>query len=239
VRPPRIALSNQQQAMVRDLRRDGFTVIEDFWSRDKALETRDRLERYLQGGPRDFESGAYLRFQEDAEYDQGVQRLFHVDRLVPELADFRADRLVLTVIAAYYRMSFHSGVLLYQHNTKSNNNTRYYHVDSFTKEAKAFLYLDDVDERNGPFTYLRGSHRRHLVRLRKQVAGNTEGAPTSFHPEDLKGLLDHEVRICGRAGTLILADVRGLHRGSPQLDRSRSALVNYLHRRPGEYYPAR
>ena len=32
----------------------------------------------------------------------------------------------------------------------------------------------------------------------------------------------------------ILADVRGFHRGSPQLDGSRSVLVNYIFREPGD-----
>ena len=38
------------------------------------------------------------------------------------------------------------------------------------------------------------------------------------------------------AGTLILADVRGFHRGSPQLERSRSALVNYMYREEGDRF---
>jgi hypothetical protein len=201
---------------------------------------RDRLVPRLEdGADQDYDSGAYLRFYDDNAYDQGVRRLFHVERELPELADFRRDAFVLDVAAAYYRMPFFSSLLMYQYNTRSNDNTRYYHVDSFKKEAKAFLYLDDVDEGNGPFTYLRGTHRSHFTRLKKQVVGNEDGAATSFHPDDVKSHLDSEVQICGPAGTLIISDVRGLHRGSPQRDGDRSVLVNYIVRHEGDVFPGR
>jgi len=98
------------------------------------------------------------------------------------------------------------------------------------KEFKAFLYLDDVDAGNGPFTYIRGSHRAFLTRLKKQLVGNRTGSPYSFSERHLRRLLNREVQVCGGAGTLVLADVRGIHRGSPQINRSRSVLVNYMMR---------
>jgi hypothetical protein len=45
--------------------------------------------------------------------------------------------------------------------------------------------------------------------------------------------------LTGAAGTLILADVRGFHRGTPQLDRSRSVIVNYMYDSPDEVWPDR
>jgi hypothetical protein len=131
-------------------------------------------------------------------------------------------------------------MLIFQHNTQTNENTRYYHVDAFVREFKSFVYLDDVDDGNGPFTYLRGTHRHHVTRLKKQILGNPEGeSPTTFYPEDVRDALEREVRISGQAGTLIVSDVRGLHRGSPQVDRSRSVLVNYLLKHPGDIEPDR
>ena len=118
----------------------------------------------------------------------------------------------------------YSGVLIFQHNTQTSSDTRYYHVDWFGREFKAFLYLEDVDEGNGPYTYLRGTHRSHMIRVKKQIFG---GGDTGFTDREIKSVLDREVQVTGEAGTLILADVRGIHRGSPQIDRSRSILANY------------
>ena len=234
-RPAPVELDERGKKALADVRRDGFAVVPGFWPQDKAFAMRDKLEAYLEGGEsKDFDEGAWLRVWDNRAYDEGVRRLYHIERLVPELAELRNDPLTMSVAKAYYRRPFYSGALVFQHNTKSNANTREYHVDAFQREFKSFLYLDDVDEGNGPFTYVRGSHRSHLTRLRKQLAGNGDQAPTSFFDADLGSLKENEVLITGAAGTLILADVRGFHRGSPQVDRSRSVLVNYLLRDPGD-----
>jgi hypothetical protein len=234
--PPAVELDERQRRALAHLRRDGYAVIEDYWPREHALEMRDRLEAFLEPGvDQDYDEGAWLRFWDARKHDQGVRRLYHVEKVVPELAELRFDRWVLEIATAYYGVPFHSGLLMFQHNIQSNEHTRYYHVDAFIREFKSFVYLDDVDEGNGPFAYIPGSQKHHFRRLRKQVVGNPDGeSPTSFYPEELGDLLELESAVCGPAGTMILADVRGLHRGTPQVDRSRSALVNYIVKHEGD-----
>jgi len=236
-RETNLRLDERERKAVADLKRDGFAVIEGFWPRERALALRDRLEQYLDPAEsRDFDSGAYIRFWDNRAHDEGVRRLYHVEREIPELAELRRDPSIMRIVEGYYGFPMYSGVLVFQHNTQSNANTRYYHVDIFAKEFKSFLYLDDVDPGNGPFAYLRGTHKSHFRRLKKQVLGNKEGAETSFYESDLGQLLEQEVAITGQAGTLILADVRGFHRGTPQTERSRSVLVNYLYRHDGDLF---
>jgi hypothetical protein len=228
-RGERPSLNADQQRLLSDVRRDGIAVMEGYWPRERALAMRDTLERYLEANEStDYDGGAYLRVWDGRAYDTGVRRIYHVDKLETELKEPRFDPFVLDIATAYYGTRFHSGALVFQHNLQSNANTRTYHVDAFTKEFKAFIYLDDVDEGNGPFAYVKGTHKSHGRRLRKQIKGNEESADTTFYPEDLGPLLNDEVNITGPAGTMILADVRGFHRGTPQVDRSRSVLVNYI-----------
>lgn len=238
IRPLNLTLTRDEQKCVADLQKDGFAVVQGYWSRGKAFQLRDRLEAFLtEERDRDFDNGAYLRFWDKRDYDEGVRRIYHVERLMPELKDFRNDPSLLRIFTQACGRPHYSGVLVFQHNTRSNANTRYYHVDWFARQFKAFVYLDDVDEGNGPFTYLRGTHRSWFLRLKKQLLGNAEGSPTSFSESDLKPVLAREVQVCGPAGTLILADVRGFHRGAPQVDRSRSVLVNYIDlQSPGDVY---
>jgi hypothetical protein len=234
-RPAPTKLTAEQDWALAAVRRDGFAVVPGYWERDRALAMKDKVEAFLEPGTdQDYDEGAWLRFWDNRSYDQGVRRLYHIDRVIPELAEFRNDPFVLDIVKAYYRQPFHSGMLIFQHNTQSNANTRYFHVDGFSREFKAFLYLEDVDENNGPFTYIRGTHRSHIRRLHKQLAGNENGSPTSFHEDDVSSLLEKEVKLAAPAGTLILADVRGLHRGSPQVNRSRSVLVNYIIKHQGD-----
>lgn len=235
-------LDEVEQQLLGQLERDGFAVLENYWSRQEALAMRDQLESYL-GSTEDCDlaNGAYLRVWEGGrDYDQGVRRIYHVDKLVPGLEAHRNDPSLMRIIHAYYRRPFHSRVLVFQHNLATAHNTRYYHVDSFFNELKTFLYLDDVDAGNGPFTYLKGSHKHHWLRTRKLLRpGKSDLPPTTFRPEELSEILQDEVQLCGAAGTLILADVRGFHRGSPQKERSRSVLVNFIHKEAGDVFPER
>ena len=102
-------------------------------------------------------------------YDEGVRRLYHADKEIPELAEHRYDPMIMRLVAAYYGRPYHSAVLMYQYNTRSNANTRYHHVDAFSKEFKSFVYLDDVDDGNGPFAYIPGTQRSHVKRVIKQL----------------------------------------------------------------------
>jgi len=233
-RPTTPQLDARQRKVLEELRRDGFSVVEGYWPRERALGLRDRLEPYIGTESCDLSGGAYLRVWDGKDHDQGVRRIYYVDRLLPELSQLRNDQWVLDIVAAYYRIPFHSGLLMFQHNLQTNHRTRFFHVDGFAREFKAFVYLDDVDAGNGPFTYLRGSHRRYLTRVRKQVMGRPKPGDTSFSEEEVRPLASEEVQLCGQAGTLILTDVRGLHRGSPQYDRSRSVLVNYIVKHAGD-----
>ena len=77
---------------------------------------------------------------------------------------------------------------------------------------KMFIYLSDVDEESGPFTYIKGSQR-----------GGRYGAlfpqkpPRSSYPEEAEVLArvrKEDIFQCvGKAGSVIFADTAGLHRG--------------------------
>ncbi len=88
------------------------------------------------------------------------------------------------------------------------------------KLVKVFLYLNDVDEGTGPFTYVKGSHFggkwRHLFPQR---------LPAGSYPPDgeLEKIVPKEdIKICtARAGTIIFCDTSGLHRGGFSTTKSR------------------
>lgn len=99
-----------------------------------------------------------------------------------------------------------------------------WHTDTWKHRFKAFLYLSDVAEENAPLRYLAGSHtgknwrvrRFWLDYLRHAVGGSSvnhyvarETASERHNPAF------REVVCTGPAGTLILFDTRGIHRGSP------------------------
>lgn len=79
------------------------------------------------------------------------------------------------------------------------------------KLVKVFIYLADVDDRNGPFTYIPGTHP-----FGSHVAKAAQLADTRRVSDDLMRPVfpPESWRVCtGRANTMILADTVGFHRG--------------------------
>src|SRR3989344_5780959 len=80
------------------------------------------------------------------------------------------------------------------------------------KMCKMFLYLTDVDESAGPFTYIASSQyggRWNTIAPQKPPKG-------SYPPDGLveSRVLPADIKACtGRAGTIVFADTAGLHRG--------------------------
>ncbi len=93
------------------------------------------------------------------------------------------------------------------------------HMDTFHPTAKAWLFLNDVAEDQGPFTYVPGSHRPTPRRLawqrRRSVAislGPTAGGAFRIEEGELKRLrLPPPVRLAVPANTLVVADTYGFH----------------------------
>ena len=63
---------------------------------------------------------------------------------------------------------------------------------------KFFIYLNKVDENNGPFQYLKSSH-----------INNDEFSKKKFESETRENLLT----FCGNVGDMIIADTNGYHKG--------------------------
>jgi len=102
--------------------------------------------------------------------------------------------------------------------------TRYFHTDGQTRQLKMFIYLSDVNEQSGPFSYVRGSHK---WKLRKSISYFISilrrgfSADPNTYQFNVTGS-----EMLGPPGTVIISDQNGLHRGKPQvLGNDRTVLV--------------
>jgi hypothetical protein len=100
------------------------------------------------------------------------------------------------------------------------------HADTFHATVKAWLFLTDVGEDAGPFTYVPGSHRLTPQRLdwewRKSIAARaaddveTQEGSFRVEPGELGELgLPPPRRFAVPANTLIVADTMGFHARGP------------------------
>lgn len=96
------------------------------------------------------------------------------------------------------------------------------HSDTFHPTMKSWLFLDDVDGVNGPFTYVPGSHRASRARLRweyrksLEIAGGDDrysgnGSLRLSEADRLEMGLPAPVGLAVAAGTLVVANTHGFH----------------------------
>ena len=100
-----------------------------------------------------------------------------------------------------------------------------WHLDSMTRQAKAFLYLNDVHESNGPFQYATSVSlglRIALVVNRLVTGGNRLGAIVVALMRQKHGV------VTGKAGTYFYSRTNIPHRGSPVNEGERVAITCYM-----------
>lgn len=107
-----------------------------------------------------------------------------------------------------------------------------WHRDSpLRHQFKTILYLSDVTTDNGPFQYIEESHKHQMT---KTVASylNRGLDERRFKDEEIASIVEDQITLqpttfVAQAGTVIIVDTRGLHRGKPLNHGERYALTNY------------
>jgi len=88
---------------------------------------------------------------------------------------------------------------------------QYYHFDMDTpKWLKFFIYITDVEKKNGPHTFVKGSHLQSGIPLSIRNMGYSR-----IDDDIINKFFDNSelIEFAGKKGTLIIEDTRGLHKG--------------------------
>ena len=101
---------------------------------------------------------------------------------------------------------------------------------------KLFIYLSDVDESAGPFTYAPGTHRKGQVKSKPDSF--EEKGVERWTDDQMGGLVaaDKWITATGRMGTILFADTRGFHKGGLARDKDR-LLYTCLYTSPSSQAP--
>lgn len=211
--------------IVASLQRDGIITLPGYWSAEKCATGRAEIDRLVADYPdsvRNFSGGA-------------DKRMFGVEAVSPLLAEFHADPFLRDM------GEFLGGAELYNFATlgaridatsANNGSGDGWHRDGFGFQFKSILYLSDVTEDNGPFEFLPGSHTGWRAAFDTAV-GRLPAAPSSrYEPADIDQLVGRfgitRQHFAAKAGTLILVNTSGIHRGCPLRAGTRYALTNYF-----------
>lgn len=158
------------------------------------------------------------QFVDDAGADR---RIFYFERQVPNLIVKLQIEDLLIDISKYLGANVKHWFLMankveYRPGNKGSGGG--FHRDSvYSHQLKVIWYLNDVGNENGPFAFVRGSHKRLFSRASplKPPHSRCEGTP------------EHLEAVTGDAGLRLVCDTRCVHGGMPVLKGCRYAVTLY------------
>ncbi len=219
--------SGEVQSWLDTLHRQGFVVVPNFYSVAECVALRAEIDRIL------------TQYPTTTEHLPDDDRIYGAERVSPLISAYHADARLVALADAFHQaptlnlFTLANRVRPVPGGLGSGGG---WHRDSVhQRQLKTLLYLTDVQEGTGAYQYVAGSHRpADLLRLTRagQVAFNqnrlteAEIAEIVAHGHGPGAYRQHTVT--APAGTLVITDTRGLHRGQPLTHGVRYALTNYF-----------
>lgn len=202
-------LTASNATVVKELGERGWSVIPSFLDSHECQELRLLIERCSVANRSqlriDYRAADLVELPE-------VIRIACNPTLLGIAATYLRSEPILATVASW--TSLHSPQAL---QSERDSAAQEFHFDlDWPKFVKFFLYLTDVNDLNGPFAIIEGTHKKKPMWSDRRFS--EEEIYGSF---GLRGL---ERRIIGKSGTLIVADTSALHRGSPVEAGSRTVL---------------
>jgi hypothetical protein len=209
---------------VIELKKNGIIVIPNYLTKEKCDRYRELIDNYV-----DNENSNVWMDDEKADH-----RLYFINEINDEFKEYYDSSYFKKVLSSYLGTSNPSGMLLAGKISNKENNKGSgggWHRDSpVSHQFKAVCYLNDVDDNNGPFQYIPGSHKNSNVLFAyfKKVFKAGQYRFTEFDVENYTSKFDKRVStISGGAGSLVLVDTKGIHRGKPLNEGTRYVLFCY------------
>lgn len=207
-----------------EIRTNGFTVVEDFMTVSECEEIKTWI---------DYTLSTNGKIWKDAV--ESDHRIFFANTAFKKINDFYTDEMIINVLSSYEKTPVHSGFTLANKVIYKKDNAGSgggWHRDFVKrKQTKAILYLNDVNDRTGPFQFIMKTHLfSNIVKFQREFGFKYN--QFRFTSDDIARIVKRYpnllVDITGRAGTLLLVDTRGIHRGKPIEEGVRYALTNYF-----------
>lgn len=154
--------------------------------------------------------------------DKGMLDVFNADRLILNW-DLKGILLKHPLVKSFLHENSQmelTNINLYINNSVTQ--TRGFHKDDEKGTIKLLIYLNDVCLENGPYCYVLGSHKCVVTKKLNDAISKELGKATDTPYYMTKKM----VPILGAAGTAILSNQSGIHRGAIQATgKSRVVLV--------------
>ena len=205
-----------ESRVLTDLNRDGiaFARVDEFCAGDMLSRLQGRVDQLERN-----KGEAYLA--DRASYNKILDLNGDISD-DPVISEWVLCRSFVNTASLYLELSPRCGTKqenLVIATPNEGRGAQLWHRDGSDKKiTKVLVYLNDVDERNGPFQYMRGTHYKGA--LRDVLAWTSSGVWSSDAGRTANMLDGHrevfegkDVICTGKAGQVIFADTSGFHRG--------------------------
>lgn len=211
--------------IIKNLDRDGYFVIKNFISIDKCREIRGIIDNFIKMNPQNIwvdENKSDHRIM-GAENISKVIESLNINFFTREIGSrYLSQDLKLFMIMA-------NKTIFRPNNLGSGGG---WHKDSHSNQFKSILYLNDVDNENGPFEIVKNSNQ-NLINLKLFINSKKKFPDTRYSNDDIDNIINnnrnHTIKITGKAGNLLLINTSLIHRGSPLKRGCRYAITNYFY----------
>ncbi len=245
----------------RALREHGFVAVRDFLPETEFHAVRNEAVRALEKAEQEVpvRHRTEMGFGDQEphswgfdRYDGGtLNRFIDIDHVtMPSIAVFsRNSRITGMCRAGLGTIRSPRRVMIYLtvHGDEQSNHDiqKDLHRDSFYRKIKYWYFLDAVEDSDGPFEYVPGSHRLTRRRLaweaeqaaRLGVPGTIKDSAYRISVEELHDLdLPGPVALKVPANSLVIADTFGFHRRGDAVAGSRRLSI-YAQKRPWPFTP--
>jgi hypothetical protein len=218
-------LGDAETEIVKRLNEDGIAIS----SVDSLPSLEGEFEGLCSAADRliDEKMESISKLRRSADDDEQIgSKTFNLEMLGSQLlfdpkstfARFALNRTFVSIANRYFQMCAklrYYNVWLTAASRSKARESQLWHFDREDNYIlKVFLYLDDVDEGSGPFTYAPGTHGKGRHRTIKPeyfmeggVMRTTDDQMAAAYPRDKWKVGT------GKKGTIIFADTRGYHKG--------------------------
>lgn len=223
----RIFVGKSDQAtkhVLRKIYQNGFYKIEKYWDKYKIKIAKDTIDELCD----------VIKVPNSwVDPEKSDHRFFSSEKHHHLFKEFKDDPLIEKVRKHYTGRKYADKCVLAAKLISKPGNKGSgggWHMDSpFSLQFKAFLFLTDVTDANGPLEIILQT-RKNLVRFGLEISGLKKAGQYRFSNEEAEKIqkkVGAAQRFTAKAGDLVLADVSALHRGRPIESGVRYALTLY------------
>jgi hypothetical protein len=215
-----------KKSALQEIKTNGFYVWKDFFSADECSFFISLINDFIA-----------KKYHEVTVYKGFDNRMYGFEVLNSRIDAFLKNKVFLDIFNIYAS----TGNLRKSHTLAQKTYFKEgnlgsglgWHVDhTVLKYPKAMVYLCDVDKNNGAFQYINGTHN-FFKKINIRLKNDFDFSQNFFSEEEVNRIVENNNLSCStieaNAGTVILFDGSGIHRGSPLKEKLRYSMTNYYY----------